>query len=165
MGKFRISFIAFLLALLSGCVQSLKETAEFINAPVNLKINLVAAQTYSLSFQSDNREGGFAGYGVFIGSSSDSVSQEPGTAITAASLFCSWGVQSYYAFPVNLQIGAAAAGAWSPPTSTAVAPNYNVLTLCNFTTTTLASGSYVAIRARVERTTKPWSAAAIAQVP
>ena len=89
MVKNRILFIAFLLALVSGCVQSLKETPEFINAPVNLKISLVATQTYSLSFQSDNREGGFAGYGVFIGSSSESVSQEPGTAITAATLFCS----------------------------------------------------------------------------
>lgn len=165
MGNFRILFIVFVLVLLSGCVQSLKETAEFINAPVNLKINLVATQTYSLSFQSDNREGGFAGYGVFIGSSSESVSQEPGTAITAASLFCSWGAQSYYAYPVNLQIGTAAAGAWAPPTSTAAAPDHNLLTLCNFTGTTLASGSYVALRARVERTTKPWSTAAIAQVP
>ncbi len=155
-----------LVLLFSGCVQlDRPPTLEYINAPVNLKISLVATQTYALSFQSDNREGGFAGYGIFTGSSADAVSQEPGTAVTTAPIFCSWGTQSYYAFPVNIQVGPSAAGAWAPPTSTAVTPDYNLLTICNKTGDTLTSGTYVALRARVERTTKPWSAAAIAVVP
>lgn len=165
MGNFRILFIVFVLVLLSGCVQSTKVTQEYINAPVNLTISLVGTQTYRLSFQSDNREGGFAGYGIFTGTSADAVSQEPSADLAAAQLFCIWGSQSYYAYPINIQIGPAAAGAWAPPTSTAVAPDFNVLTLCNFPSNTITSGSYVALRARVERTTKPWSTAAIAQVP
>lgn len=155
-----------LLALyLTGCVQSTKVTQEYINAPLNLTISLVATQTYKLSFQSDNREGGFAGYGVFTGSSADAVSQEPATDLAAAPIFCPWGTQSYYAFPVNIQVGPSAAGAWAPPTSTATAPDYNLLTICNKIDDTLTSGTYVAIRARVERTTKPWSSPAIAIVP
>lgn len=151
--------------LFVACVQSPKETQQYINAPVNLTISQAGTQTYQLSFQSDNREGGFAGYGVFTGSSADAVSQEPATDITAAQLFCSWGSQTYYAYPVNIQIGPAAAGIWAPPTSTSSAPNSNLLTLCTFTNNTISSGSYIALRARVERTTKPWSAAAVAAVP
>lgn len=160
------SFFWPVLALcFAGCVQSTKVTQEYINAPVNLTISLVATQTYKLSFQSDNREGGFAGYGVFTGSSADAVSQEPATDLAAAPIFCSWGTQSYYAYPVNIQVGAAAAGTWAPPTSTVTVPDYNLLTICNKTGDTLTSGTYVAVRGRVERTTKPWSSPAIAIVP
>lgn len=166
MAKFGTMFLWPLLVLgLAGCVQSTKTTQEYINAPVNLTISLVGTQTYKLSFQSDNREGGFAGYGVFTGSSADAVGQEPATDLAAAPIFCPWGTQSYYAYPVNIQVGPSAAGAWAPPTSTATAPDYNLLTICNKIDDTLTSGTYVAIRARVERTTKPWSSPAIAIVP
>ena len=164
--QFSCGFASCLLVLLPmACVQSTKTTPEYINAPVNLSISQIAAQTYQLSFQSDNREGGFAGYGIFTGTSAAAVSEEPGAAITTAQLFCTWGTQSYYAYAVNIQVGPSAAGTWAPPTSTTVAPNANLLTLCTFTGNILSSGSYVAVRARVERASKPWSAAAIAAVP
>jgi len=161
----RICGLVILCVTLVACIQSTKVTQEYINPPINLTITLIATQTYRLSFTSDNREGGFAGYGIFTGASADAVSAEPGSDITAAQLFCSLTSQGYYAYPVNLQIGPAATGVWSPPTSTTTAPDPNVLTLCNFTGNTLTAGNHIALRARVERTTQPWSSAATAIVP
>ncbi len=148
-----------------SCAQTFKSTSEYINAPVNLTISLIATQTYELSFYSDNREGGASGYGIFVDPSYSVVNTTPvSNDINLAQMFCNWSSQAYYAYAVNIQVGAAATGIWSPPPST-TAPDHNSVTLCTFTTKTLASGNYVGLRARVERTEKPWSAAAIVQVP
>ena len=61
----------------AACVQTKRELQEYINSPVNLTISQVAANTYQLSFYSDNREGGFSGYGIFTGASYDSVNTDP----------------------------------------------------------------------------------------
>jgi len=153
MGNFRILIIAFLLALLLGCVQSTKETQEFINAPVNLTVASLGGTLYQLSFYSDNREGGFAGYGLFTGTSATALDEYPANDLTAVAAFCENKGQTNYKTTVAIQVGPTAAGVVA---GTAI---------CDLTGVTLASGSYVALRARVERTTKPWSSAAIAQVP
>ena len=148
---------ALLLALLlCQCVQTEKKTYEYINAPVNLTLSLVAAQTYEARFYSDNREGAFAGYGIFTGTSAaalnTSIDDMP-VDLSAATKFCSIPVQVTYSQTVGIQIGPSAAGVAA---GTA---------FCDITDLTLTSGSYIALRARVERTIRPWSAAAIIQVP
>lgn len=117
---------------------------------------MIAAQTYELSFYSDNREGNFAGYGLFTGSSAAALNTSFDTnppAQTDAAGFCTLGAQGTYGTVVAIQTGAGA---------TSVATTGEI---CELTTLTLTSGSYVALRARVERTDKPWSAPAIAQIP
>lgn len=147
----------FLVLLPAGaCIQSARSTAEYINAPVNLSVSTITAGTYELSFYSDNREGGFAGYGVFTGSTAAALNTSPDLMpadISAAQGFCSVAQQAEYRTPVKIQVGAAANGV------------QNLTALCDLTSLTLTQGSYVAVRARVERTEKPWSAAAIALVP
>lgn len=147
---------AFLICGGASCVQSTKITQEYINAPVNLTMSLVGTQTYQVSFFSDNREGNFGGYGIFTGSSAAALNtaiDDMPVDISAAQAFCTIGAQATYGTRVAIQIGPAAAGVAA---GTA---------LCDITTLTLTSGSYIALRARVERTSRAWSAAAIVQVP
>lgn len=150
------------LSLIAGCIcvscsQTTKVTPEYIHAPVNLNITLVATQTYSLSFNTDNREGGFSGFGVFTGVTSAELNtdQPASNDKTAAPGFCDL---SSAAFTPNtptfaIQVGPAAAGL-----STGAS-------LCDLTGITLTTGSYVALRARVQRDTSAWSKPAIVQVP
>lgn len=152
----RVLFSAAFLLCGAGCVQSTKITQEYINAPVNLNISLVGTQTYQVSFFSDNREGNFGGYGIFTGSSAAALNtaiDDMPVDISTAQAFCTIGAQATYGTRVAIQIGPAAAGVAA---GTA---------LCDITTLTLASGSFIALRARVERTSRAWSAAAIIQVP
>lgn len=147
---------------LAGCMQNQYTRPAYINAPVDLTIVLVTAGTYQLNFYSDNREGGFSGYGIFTGSTVASVAQTPDQVsddITAAQAFCALAMQSNAATPVFMQIGAAANSIASGG-------------LCDITPLTLVSGSYVALRARVERSRSvdnpyayAWSAATYVQVP
>lgn len=144
------------LATAARCAQSTRETAEYINAPINLSISLVAAQTHGLNFYSDNREGGFSGYGIFTGTSFASVNADPAQIsadIGTAQAFCAVTSQAIYKTAVTIQVGPAASGVGA---GTAI---------CDNTSPILSSGTFVAIRARVERPTKPWSSAAIVQVP
>jgi hypothetical protein len=144
---------AFLVAAQVGCAQTYKDTSEYINAPIDLRISLIATQTYSLSFYSDNTEGGFSGYGIFTGTSANSFDTYPSSATTAAQGFCDLTSQPEYRSTVSIYVGAAANGVAA---GTAI---------CDLTALTLTSGSYVAVRARLERTEKAWSAAAIIAVP
>lgn len=132
-----------------GCVHTVTETQEYINPPINLTVTSVGGSTYELSFYSDNREGGFAGYGIFTGASSGAVSADPANDLAAAAAFCANTGQVNYKTTVTIQVGAAATGG----------------SLCNITSLTLTTGQFLALRSRVERTSKPWSSAAIAQVP
>ncbi len=138
-----------LIFCLSACVQSTKVTLEYINPPVNLSIAATAAGTYQLSFFSDNREGGFAGYGIFTGTTAAQLTEYPANDITSAALFCVSTTQTNYKTQVTIQVGPLATGA----------------TLCNLTGLTLTSGQFVAVRARVERLDTPWSEVAVVQVP
>lgn len=138
----------FILAPLS-CVQMAHDTLEYINAPVDLTVTQVAPATYELSFYSDNREGGFVGYGVFVGGNGSTVGITPANDITAAAAFCSLSGQTNYQTRVTIQVGPSASGA----------------TLCDLTAPTLTSGQYVGLRSRIERAEEPWSQAAIALVP
>lgn len=140
---------ALLLASIGACVQSTKVTQEYINPPVSLAITNVATQTYELSFYSDNREGGFAGYGIFTAATAADLSVYPANAIESAAIFCVSTSQSNYKTVVTIQVGPSAAGA----------------TLCNLTGLTLTTGQFVAVRARVERLENPWSQDAVVQVP
>jgi hypothetical protein len=142
-------FVAAVLTFCSACAQSTKVTQEYINPPVSLSITNVAAQTYELSFFSDNREGGFAGYGIFTGATAADLAAYPASAIESAALFCVSTSQSNYKTVVTIQVGPAAASA----------------TLCNLTGLTLTVGQFVAVRARVERLENPWSQVAVVQVP
>lgn len=157
-----VNFRTFLFAVtlpvvFAGCVQSLKETQEYINAPVNLAVTSLGGQLYELSFYSDNREGGFAGYGLFTGPSATALNDYPAADITAAQAFCEkpekYADRFDYKTLETIQVGVTA--------NTVSAGSL----LCGLTSLTLTSGNYIALRARVERTTKPWSAATIAQVP
>lgn len=138
-----------LVLLVASCIQTTKVTPEYINPPINLVITQVAAQTYRLSFFSDNREGGFAGYGIFTAASRDAVSAYPASAIAAAAYFCENTGQTNYRTTVSIELGPAAGNG----------------TLCNNTALLLSPGEYVGLRGRVEREERPWSEAAIAQVP
>ncbi|AFM13539.1 hypothetical protein [Turneriella parva] len=148
----RLLLIAGFVTQAAGCAQVADPTLEYINPPINLSIALVATQTYQLSFYSDNREGGFAGYGVFTGASAASVStaaKNMSTDIAAAQGFCSVPQQAEYRLVRTIQVG----------------PNATGSTICDITTLTLVSGQWVGLRARVERPEEPWSAAAFVQVP
>ena len=130
-------------------LESPKVTAEYINPPINLTISQIAAQTYRLSFYSDNREGGFAGYGIFTAASSESVAAYPSNDLSSAAAFCSNSGQVNYKTTVTIEVGPAAAGG----------------SICNITELVLTPGHFVGLRGRVERLEEPWSEAAIAQVP
>jgi hypothetical protein len=148
--------IAPILLCLAACVHSDVPRPEYINAPVNLSVSLIGASTYQLSFYSDNREGGFAGYGIFTGNSSAALNTKADDMpkdISTAQSFCAVTQQAEYKVTMKIQVGPAAGGVPSGAS------------ICDKTDLTLSSGSYVALRARVERTGTPWSAAAIAQVP
>ena len=146
----------FAVMFLSACAQTYKSTPEYINAPVNLSVKMIATQTYELSFYSDNREGNFAGYGLFTSASAAALNTSFDTnppAQSDAAGFCTLGAQGTYGTVVAIQTG---------PGAASVATTGEI---CELTTLTLTSGSYVALRARVERMDKPWSAPAIGQVP
>lgn len=138
-----------LLLVLSGCIQTTKITLEYINPPISLTVTQVAPQTYRLSFFSDNREGGFVGYGIFTSAGAAGASLYPGYDIASAAAFCNNSGQANYKTTVTIEIGPSASGG----------------TLCNNTALLLNVGDFVALRGRVERTEKPWSEAAIAQIP
>ncbi len=140
--------VVFILAPIS-CVQMARDTLEYINPPVDLTVTQIAGSTYELSFYSDNREGGFVGYGVFVGVSASAVGAPPANDITAAAAFCSLSGQTNYQTRVTIQVGPSASGG----------------TLCNFTSLALTSGQYVGLRSRIEREEDPWSQAAVALVP
>lgn len=144
----RLSYPLIALVFVS-CIQSAKTTLEYINPPINLSITQVAAQTYQLSFYSDNREGGFVGYGIFTASSASAVSAYPANDISAAAVFCANSGQVNYKTTVTIEVGPSAAAG----------------SICNHTSLVLTPGQFVALRGRVERTEQPWSEAAIAQVP
>lgn len=148
----RLLLCAGLVAQAAGCAQLAEPTLEYINPPISLSIALVSTQTHELSFYSDNREGGFAGYGVFTGASAASVSaaaKDMPADIATAQGFCSVPQQAEYRLVRTIQVG----------------PNATGSTICNLTALTLVSGQWVALRARVERPEEPWSAAAVVQVP
>lgn len=144
--------ISGILFLTPNCAQLAEPTLEYINPPISLSISLVATNTYQLSFYSDNREGGFGGYGIFTGSSADAVSASAKAMpsdIASAQGFCSVPQQAEYRLVRTIQVG----------------PNATGSTICDVTSLTLVSGQWVGLRARVERPSEPWSAAAVAQVP
>ena len=142
-------YFLFLLPVLAGCLQSTKVTLEYINPPINLTVTQVAAQTYQISFFSDNREGGFVGYGIFTAASSAAASVYPANDIASATVFCTNSGQVNYKTTVTIQVGPSAAGG----------------SICNDTGLILTPGQFIALRGRVERTEEPWSEAAVAQVP
>jgi len=144
----RLKYI-FLVPVFVSCIQSTKITLEYINPPISLAITQIAAQTYQISFYSDNREGGFVGYGIFTAGSSSSASVYPANDIATAAVFCTNSGQINYKTTVTIEVGPSAAGG----------------SICNDTGLVLTSGQYIALRGRVERTEKPWSEAAVAQVP
>jgi hypothetical protein len=131
------------------CIQSTKNTLEYINPPINLTVTQIAPQTYRIAFYSDNREAGFVGYGIFTANSSAAVAVYPENDISAAAYFCSLSGQANYKTTVTIEVGPSAG-------------NGNI---CNYTGLLLTPGQYIAIRGRVERLERPWSEAAIAQVP
>ncbi len=139
----------FLLPVLVGCIQSTKITLEYINPPINLSVTQIASQTYQISFYSDNREGGFVGYGIFTAFSASAASVYPAHDIASAAVFCPNSGQVNYKTTVTIEVGPAATGG----------------SICNNTGLVLVPGQYVALRGRVERTEKPWSEAAVALVP
>lgn len=147
------------IQLISGCLclfcsQTTKVTPEYVHAPVNLSVTQIATQTYSLSFTSDNREGGFSGYGIFAGTTSAELNtdQPASNEKTAALDFCDVGSPAY-TVTAMIHVGPAAAGVTA---GTAI---------CDKTSVILTSGAYVALRARVQRDSNAWSKAAIVQVP
>ena len=103
----------FAVAFLSACAQTYNSTPEYINAPVNLSVKMIATQTYELSFYSDNREGNFAGYGLFTGASAAALNTSfdinPPAQSDAAG-FCTLGAQVTYGTVVAIQTGPGAAG-------------------------------------------------------
>ncbi|MBV6494299.1 MAG: hypothetical protein LDLANPLL_02330 [Turneriella sp.] len=146
-----IFFVA-VVPLFFSCMQMEKITLEYINAPVSLEIEKISANTYELQFYSDNREGNFSGYGVFTGNTFSEVALSGDLlpiATTAAQGFCSTGTQALYATRIKIRVG----------------PQSSSDALCNLTSLSLISGTYVGLRARVERQEKAWSAAAIVLVP
>lgn len=144
----RLNFI-FLTPLLLCCIQTTKVTKEYINPPINLNVTQIAAQTYRISFYSDNREGGFVGYGIFTASSASAASAYPPNDISSAAAFCANSGQANYKTTVTIEVGPSAAAG----------------SICNNTDLILTPGQFLALRGRVERTEQPWSEAAIAQVP
>jgi len=141
-----------MLLNLARCAQVADPTLEYINPPINLSVALVATQTYELRFFSDNREGGFAGYGVFTAATAAELStaaKNMPAAIGAAQGFCSVTQQAEYRLVRTIQVG----------------PNATGSTICDITGLTLTPGQWVALRARVERIEEPWSAAAVVQLP
>jgi hypothetical protein len=144
----RLRYIFFAPVLVS-CIQSTKITMEYINPPINLTVTQIAAQTYQISFYSDNREGGFVGYGIFTAGSSSAASVYPANDIATAAVFCTNSGQVNYKTTVTIEVGPSAAAG----------------SICNNTALILTPGEYIALRGRVERTEQPWSEAAIAQVP
>lgn len=153
----RIGFSGFPLIaglLCLTCSQATKVTPEYVHAPINLQISLISAQTYSLSFTSDNREGGFSGYGIFTGATSAELNadQPASNDITAALDFCAIATPAY-TVTAAIHVGPAAAGVAA---GTAI---------CDKSAVILTSGAFVALRARVQRDSEAWSKAAIVQVP
>ncbi|HRP70697.1 MAG TPA: hypothetical protein PLY93_14320 [Turneriella sp.] len=135
-----------------SCMQNEKITLEYINAPVDLIVTSMDASTYELSFYSDNREGNFSGYGVFVGVSAAAVNTDTDSLpidTSAATAFCATSSQIIYASRVKIRVGATSGSD----------------TLCNLTALSLSSGQFVGLRARVEREEKAWSHAAIARAP
>lgn len=129
-------------------------TPEYVHSPVNLKVSLIATQTYSLSFTTDNREGGFSGYGIFSGATSAELnSDQPASSDKTAALdFCDVGTPAYNT-TATIQVGPSANGVTA---GTAI---------CDKPAVILTPGAYVALRARVQRDSDAWSRPAIVQVP
>jgi len=148
-------WIALLLST-SGCITSSFETQEFINVPNSLEISFLTGSTYKLSFFSDNREGGFSGYGIFTATSAAALDVEPTSSeITAANGFCQLSGQAVFQTKVAIQIGPQAAGLIATPAQS----------ICDITTLTLTQGQHLAIRARVQRASNLWSKPAKTVVP
>ncbi|MCS6972326.1 MAG: hypothetical protein N2Z22_06855 [Turneriella sp.] len=142
-------WMALLVGLLANCSQDQKITPEYINPPIGLEVLPVAAQTYALSFYSDNREAGFSGYGIFVAADAAAAASYPAAELSAALAFCSNPGQTNYRSRVTIEVG----------------PHAATGNLCNITNVLLPNGQYAAVRARVERTERPWSPAAIALIP
>lgn len=145
----------FFAILFTACIQDLRETPEFINAPNTLAATRIATSTYRLNFYADNREGGFSGYGIFVAASDAALDTYPSSNdITAPAGYCQLSSQAEYKRTVAIQVGPEAVAIVDDPP-----------TICNITALTLTSGTYVGVRARVERLTNVWSAPAKVLLP
>ena len=145
-------FFVLILVLIVSCAQANVINQEYIQPPINLTITKDLAGNFTLTFFSDNREGGFSGYGIFQDPSPDVLkTNTPADSVSAAAAFCPLNGQMVYERNVSMYVSAGTAA------STAA--------ICNVSNYALTTGNYVALRARVERTTNSWSKATVVLIP
>ncbi len=130
-----------------SCTTDVVGIPEIIQTPVDLQVVAVTGG-HEISFLSDNRENGFNGYGIFVAATRSELSAEP--PATLSTYFCPMASQQVpYSQRIKVMVGAAAPAGY----------------ICGLPDLLLASGQFVAVRARVERDGSPWSKPVIAQVP
>ena len=140
------------LSILGACAQANVINQEYIQPPINLTIVKDVSGNFTLTFFSDNREGGFSGYGIFQDPSSDALKiNTPADSLTAAAAFCPLNGQMVYERSVSIYVSAGTAAATT--------------VLCNVSNYALTTGNSLALRARVERTTNSWSKPAVVLIP
>ncbi|MCS6985748.1 MAG: hypothetical protein NZM25_11570 [Leptospiraceae bacterium] len=136
-----------LLLLCSYCASEVFQLYEIIQSPVDLQI-MASQGGYEISFQSDNREEGFSGYGFFVSFEREELLKEPPNM--RPPYFCPMaGGQIPFYERIRVFAGNPSQASY----------------LCVFSDLSLMPGSHLAVRARVERIQQPWSAPAIKQVP
>lgn len=156
----KLIYLTIPVLFIANCVSGLTSEQEKIHPPVNLTITLKTTpfSFYEIKFQSDNRETGFTGYRLFQGSSAQAAESayetlaDAGTVPTAESdaYFCSITVLPDLGNPVIIQTGGS-----SQVDGTA----------CFLSTTALTPGSYLSVRAFVNRSLERWSSAATVLIP
>lgn len=139
--------INLLSLFLLSCATDIFQLNEIIQTPVDLTITPYGAG-HIISFRSDNREEGFSGYGIFIAATSEELKVDP--APERPPLFCPMvGGQIPFTEKIQIFMGNTDEDRF----------------LCVFSHVLLNPYQFVAVRARVERPSVPWSKPVIAQVP
>ncbi|MCB1201026.1 MAG: hypothetical protein KDK41_10300 [Leptospiraceae bacterium] len=142
-----IFIIFFGLFFLTQCSNLTQYTLEWIKAPVQVSAERQGGVVI-VSFNADNRESLFAGYGFFISPTQAQLTAAPANTIPTEFCTASSGTLDFKN-KVQVRFGAAA----------------ETTDFCALPAVTLTAGQYLAIRARVERDESPWSEPAIILIP
>ena len=136
------------------CSANVEKDLEIINPPVNLQITDKTTY-FEVSFYAYNVEQGFQGYGIFAASSEETAEAfaTGAEASTVAGLFCT--TPALIDSPYLVQVG----------DTTQVSGTSCYTSSGSLNGHLIASGSYITVRARVDRSDAPWSVATSKVVP
>ena len=159
------SFAGMIFLIFSMSCTNLAIENEIINPPVDVQVSQVTDSFtyYQITFQADNRENRARGYGIFVAPAGSGLTvTEAATALVTqdkaeadADLFCSGIAGADTSFNYTVQVGG----------SSLVSGINCPSDIADLGKITLSSGMGVAVAARVDRDSNPWSLPATAIVP